>query len=353
MKLSDFHYHLPPELIAKYPLQNRSQSRLLIVRSPLENAYFHQLDNFLKPGDLLIFNNSRVIPARLFAKKTTGGRVEILIERLLNETDALVHLGSNKKLKLPCTLILEDDSLVMVHARVRETIFRISFAPDIPALERLEKIGHIPLPPYIDREDQASDRERYQTVYNKIPGSAAAPTAGLHFDRALLARLQEKNIHTAELTLHVGAGTFMPVRTENILHHQMHSEYMTLTQETCDAIIRTKKNGGRIVAVGTTALRSLETAALLAAQNKLPEIINAYQGETNIFIYPGFQFRCVDVLITNFHLPESTLLMLVSAFAGHETIMKAYEYAISQHYRFYSYGDAMLIERNNECLPKS
>lgn len=334
MKLSDFDYHLPPELIAQYPESNRSGSRLLHLNKnngAIQHLNFPDLINLLHPNDLLVFNNTRVIPARLHGHKPTGGKVEILVERILDDHTALAHVRSNKTCRIPMEIILEQGVTATVIER-NENMFKVQFTADVPLIELLNKIGHIPLPPYIERADESLDLQRYQTVYAQQPGAVAAPTAGLHFDEAMFAKLAEKNIQHTFVTLHVGAGTFQPVKVENIEEHKMHSEWMEVSQVTCDLVEATKEKGGRVIAVGTTSVRCLETAGLAP-----------YSGDTNIFIYPGYQFKVIDGLLTNFHLPCSTLLMLVSALAGKENILNAYQNAIEHRYRFFSYGDAMVI----------
>lgn len=338
MRVADFQFDLPDELIARYPLPERSASRLLVldgVEGCVRHEYFARLPDYLRAGDLLVFNNTRVIPARLFAQKETGGKVEVLVERVLDEYRVLAHVRASKAPKPGSRLLLEQGSAEML-AR-HDTLFELQF--DQPVLPLLERIGHMPLPPYIDRADELSDRERYQTVYAEHAGAVAAPTAGLHFDDALLDALAGMGVETAFVTLHVGAGTFQPVRTEQVEDHQMHHEWLEVSPDVVDAVRRCRARGGRVVAVGTTSVRSLETAA------KSGEL-EPYSGDTNIFIYPGRRFNVVDALVTNFHLPESTLLMLVSAFAGYSATMAAYRQAVADKYRFFSYGDAMFITRN-------
>jgi S-adenosylmethionine:tRNA ribosyltransferase-isomerase len=340
LRRSDFYFELPAELIAQYPPQHRSAGRLLVIQEGgLRDALFVDLPELLRPHDLLIFNDTKVIPARLHGFKTSGGKVEVLIERLLDEHRALAHVRSSHSPKAGSQLRLAGEVTVTVTGR-REDLFELEFMSGSTVLEILQRYGHIPLPPYIKRTDDDSDSERYQTVYARRPGAVAAPTAGLHFDQMLLDRLTALGIGQAFVTLHVGAGTFQPVRSEQLDHHQMHSEWLHVSAEVCEKINKTHHNGGRVVAVGTTVVRSLETAA---KDGKL----RAFSGETDIFIYPGFEFRQVDALITNFHLPESTLLMLVAAFAGYDEIMQAYRYAVSERYRFFSYGDAMFMTRNH------
>lgn len=343
MRRQDFSYQLPDELIARQPAPERRGSRLLRLEGEtgsIQHGQFPDLLNWLKPGDLMVFNNTRVIPARVFGQKPTGGQVEVLVERVIDGHRVLAHTRASKSPKVGTAIILEDGTELMVVAR-HEALFELKFPADQPVLEVLERIGHMPLPPYIDRADVDDDRERYQTVYSdqNKKGAVAAPTAGLHFDDQLLEQLKNKGIRIAFVTLHVGAGTFQPVRVDNIKEHQMHSEIMELDAEVCDLVKETKASGGRVIAVGTTSVRCLETAA----QNGQ---LSPYQGETNIFIYPSYQYQIVDALVTNFHLPESTLLMLVSAFAGYRNTMAAYDEAVAERYRFFSYGDAMFITRN-------
>lgn len=347
MKLQDFSYKLPPELIAKNPLPNRSDSKLLRVsRSfdhevvlPVLHSHVRELAQFLEPGDLLVANNSRVIPARLLGKKESGGQVEVLVERVLNNRCVLAHVRASKSPKPGQYLHLENKIDVQMLEREGD-LFKLEFSPEKTVFEWLELYGHMPLPPYIDRPDTKDDQTRYQTIYHKTPGSVAAPTAGLHFDQRLLESLSSKNIEMAFITLHVGAGTFQPVRTEDITQHQLHYEWVEVSETVCEKIAQTKARGGRVIAVGTTAVRGLETAA---RANESMDEIKPYSGETNLFIYPGYSFRVVDGLLTNFHLPESSLLMLVCAFSGYKNVMHAYKTAIEHKYRFYSYGDAMLI----------
>lgn len=337
LKRSDFHFDLPQELIAQQPLDQRSDSRLLRLGrkdGALEDAGFRDLPGFLKAGDLLVFNNTRVIPARLFGRKASGGRVEVMLERLLDDNECLAMLRVSKPLRDGAFILLKNDKQLEVLGR-EGRFFRLRSASG-GLSDILEEQGHTPLPPYITREDTAEDRERYQTVYARSPGAVAAPTAGLHFDPALLNELDALGIERAEVTLHVGAGTFQPVRSEYIEDHKMHAEYLQVSQSVCEAVERTRQRGGRVIAVGTTAVRSLETAA---AGGEL----KPFAGDSRIFIYPGYSFRVIDGLVTNFHLPESTLLMLVSALAGREAVLAAYRHAVSERYRFFSYGDAMLV----------
>ena len=341
MRLSDFDYDLPPELIAQEALPDRTASRLLLLdqQGTCQDKVFRDLSEQLSPDDLLVFNNTKVIPARLFGQKSTGGQVEVLIERVLDENRVLAHVRASKSPKAGTVLRLESAFDAEVLGR-RDALFELQLQADdgSGALGLLEKYGHMPLPPYIERSDTDDDRQRYQTVFAEQPGAVAAPTAGLHFTDQLLAELRRKGIRTAEVTLHVGAGTFQPVRTEDLSEHIMHSEWINVSVEVCDAVAACKARGGNVVAVGTTSVRSLESAA---AKGQLAP----FTGDTDIFITPGYQFQVIDKLITNFHLPKSTLLMLVSALAGYDQIRAAYAHAISQRYRFFSYGDAMLLSR--------
>jgi S-adenosylmethionine:tRNA ribosyltransferase-isomerase len=344
MQRSDFYYKLPPELIAQYPLASRTASRLLCLdgkTGALADRQFSDLLALLEPGDLLVFNNTRVIPARLFGHKASGGKVEVLVERILEGNQVLAHVRASKSPKAGGRIIIDGnggDGFEMVVVDRGGDLYRLVCRSNLPVRHLLEACGHMPLPPYINREDTQTDASRYQTVYAQRDGAVAAPTAGLHFDEALLTRLQQQGVRFAYVTLHVGAGTFQPVRVDNIEDHEMHSEHIAVTSEVCETVREVKAAGKRVIAVGTTSLRSLEAASQQGT-------LQPYEGETNIFIYPGVPVHTVDTLITNFHLPESTLLMLVSAFAGKEHIFSAYEHAIEQRYRFFSYGDAMLIDR--------
>ena len=343
MQRADFHFELPDELIARYPSEQRSDCRLLCVdgqNGELKHRRFTDLLESLEPGDLLVFNDTRVIPARLHGHKASGGKVEMLLERPLDAHRGLAHIRSSKSPKPGTELIFEGDIHAVVEGR-RDALFELRFLGDTPMIALLEKHGHMPLPPYITREDELSDRERYQTVYARRDGAVAAPTAGLHFDQPLLDALAEKGINSAFVTLHVGAGTFQPVRVDNILEHHMHSEWIEVSETTCQQVRDTQAAGKRVVAVGTTSVRCLESACMKSIDGK----IAPFSGDTDIFIYPGYEWRCVDALITNFHLPESTLLMLVSAFAGYEHMMQAYRTAVEERYAFFSYGDAMLLTR--------
>ena len=348
MKTREFHYKLPQQLIAQKPSEVRSLSRLLHYSRTdqvIKHLQFSNIVDLINPGDLLVFNNTRVIPARIYGYKDTGGKVEILIERLISEFRCLAHVKASKTPKPGSKLILSNPEnehqlkqqqfSVSVEGREGD-LFVLNSETGSTMAEIMESIGHMPLPPYISREDTMDDFSRYQTVYADNPGAVAAPTAGLHFDLALLDKLKDKGVDSAFVTLHVGAGTFQPVRSEQIEDHEMHFEYLEVAQETVDKCLYTRQNGGRIIAVGTTTVRSLETAA----QNGQ---LQAYTGETDIFIYPGYQFKSIDALITNFHLPESTLLMLISAFAGKDEMMRCYKEAVAEEYRFFSYGDAMFI----------
>ncbi len=338
MNTKDFNFELPNELIAQYPLANRADSRLLHYDreyQTIHHTQFRSLVELLSPGDLLVMNNTEVIPARLYGQKITGGQVEFLIERMLSSRQFLTHIRASKAPK-PNTVITLDNSWQIIVLEKQEDLYLCQMVSDGNLDTMLKDIGHIPLPPYITRADETPDFERYQTVYAKHKGSVAAPTAGLHFDTHILSQLKEKGIEIAYVTLHVGAGTFQPVRAEKLEEHQMHSEYFEIGQALCDAIKRTKDTGGRVIAVGTTSLRSLESAARNGP-------LKPQSMDTDIFIYPGFQFKVCDGLITNFHLPQSTLLMLVSAFIGHAETMALYQEAVLEKYRFFSYGDATLL----------
>ena len=342
MRRADFHYELPDELIARYPAGQRSDSRLLVVdgaTGTFHDRLFLELPDLLAPGDLLVFNRSRVIPARLFGHKTSGGRVELLIERVTGESEALAYLRASKTPRPGASIELDGGASAVLLTR-DEALWHLRFST--PVLAYLDRHGHVPLPPYIDRPDEPADRERYQTVYADRPGAVAAPTAGLHFDEPLLERLRAAGIGSAFLTLHVGAGTFAPVRSDDIEAHRMHAERLRIDASLCEAVKRTRERGGRVVAVGTTSVRALESS--VGQDGSLRPV----QSDTRLFIRPGFDFRVVDAMVTNFHLPESTLMMLVSAFAGHSTIMRAYRHAVAQRYRFFSYGDAMLLTRPSQ-----
>lgn len=347
MKTADFSYELPDHLIARYPKDSRSDSRLLVVaEGGNQHHVFSEIINYLNPEDLLVVNNTQVIAARLFAKKASGGKLEVLIERIESDDTVLAHVRSSRSPKEGTELfifkdeMLENDTSYKAKMLGREgALFRLQFNEDV--LSMLEKVGHMPLPPYMQRSQENSDKLRYQTVYAKEVGAVAAPTAGLHFDDALLESVKAKGIDIAEVTLHVGAGTFQPVKVDNITEHAMHSEWLRVDEAACKKIQACKARGGKVVAVGTTSVRCLETAAQQTGS------VAPFSGETDIFIYPGFNFNVVDMLITNFHLPQSTLLMLVSAFAGKDKIDAAYKAAIEHEYRFFSYGDAMLLFNNS------
>ena len=345
MLVRDFSFELPDDLIARHPMAERTASRLLQVdgnSGAISHGHFPQLLNQINAGDLLVFNNTRVIPARLYGQKASGGKIEVLVERVLDDKRVLAHLRSSKSPKPGTALILEPNVQATMLAR-HDALFEIEFNDPRTVLEILEAVGHMPLPPYIDRPDTEADKERYQTVYNEKPGAVAAPTAGLHFDQALLDAIVAKGAELAFVTLHVGAGTFQPVRVEQVLDHKMHAEYIEVPLDVVDKINATRARGGRIIAVGTTSVRSLESAAQASLAKGLP--LAPFYGDTDIFIYPGYDFQLVDAMVTNFHLPESTLMMLVSAFAGYEHIKEAYRQAIELRYRFFSYGDAMLLTR--------
>lgn len=341
MKTNDFDFELPDHLIARYPTPVRSASRLLCLNRDtghIHHQHFYQLPDLLRPGDLLVMNSSKVIPARVFGQKDSGGKVEMLIERIISTQSAWVHLRASKALNPGRILLLGEARTPFRILGRNDDLFEIQKQTQTDTLlEWLHQYGHIPLPPYMNRDDEAQDLERYQTIYAKQEGSVAAPTAGLHFDDALLQTLRAKGVEIATLTLHVGSGTFQPVRVDDIKDHIMHKEWFSLPQATCDAIHTCKARGGRVIAVGTTTVRTLESAA-----RKNP-ILCATEKDTDIFIYPGFPFQIIDAMITNFHLPKSTLLMLVSAFAAQKNTLDAYNEAIRENYRFYSYGDAMFI----------
>ncbi|EQC01360.1 tRNA preQ1(34) S-adenosylmethionine ribosyltransferase-isomerase QueA [Photorhabdus temperata] len=346
MRVSDFTFELPDEMIAHYPQPQRSGCRLLSLdgeTGALTHGVFTDVLDKLNAGDLLVFNNTRVIPARIFGRKATGGKLEVLVERVLDDKRVLAHVRASKAPKEGAELLLGDNENVKATMLARhDTLFEIRFDDQRDVLSILDDVGHMPLPPYIDRPDEEADRELYQTVYSERPGAVAAPTAGLHFDEPLLEALREKGVEMVFVTLHVGAGTFQPVRVETIEDHIMHAEYAEVSQDVVDAVLACKARGNKVVAVGTTSVRSLESAAK-AYQNGL---IAPFFNDTQIFIYPGFEYQVVDALITNFHLPESTLIMLVSAFAGYKNTMSAYKEAVAEKYRFFSYGDAMFIHRN-------
>ncbi len=336
--LTDYDYTLPEHQIARYPVEKRTQSRLLAIDKNTQqwaDRQFLDLAHYLRPGDLLVMNNSKVMPARLYGHKSSGGKVEILIERLLGQNRALAHLRASKSPKSGQTILLDNGDLIAVIKREND-LFIIEALGGRSWADIMEEAGEIPLPPYFQREAEITDKNRYQTVYAHSDGSVAAPTAGLHFDTPFLEYLELGGTELAYLTLHVGAGTFQPVRTQDIREHRLHHECVEVPDSVCQAIVRTQKRRGRVIAVGTTTVRSLETAAQTGSL--LP-----FKGESNLFIYPGYEFKVIDGLLTNFHLPQSSLLMLVSAFAGYDTTMSAYQHAIRAQYRFYSYGDCMLI----------
>ncbi|WP_419418852.1 tRNA preQ1(34) S-adenosylmethionine ribosyltransferase-isomerase QueA [Legionella sp. D16C41] len=336
MNKQDFYFDLPEELIAQHPLENRRDSRLLYYKrqeDTYQHSQFNQLPDLLEPGDLLVMNDTRVIPARFFGVKETGGRVEFLIERIQDDHHFLAHIKASKAPRAGMLIFLNAGWQVKIIAK-NDDLYQCYVESDLDTM--LAEIGHIPLPPYITRPDELKDKERYQTVYAKHKGSVAAPTAGLHFDEYLLTQLQEKGIKIGYCTLHVGAGTFRPVRCDKIIEHKMHKEQYIISDLLCDLVKQTKLQGGRVIAVGTTSMRSLESAACEGS-------LKAGRQETDIFIYPGYTFKLCDGLITNFHLPESTLLMLVSAFIGYNQAMALYKEAITKRYRFFSYGDACLL----------
>ena len=339
MQVSDFDFDLPDAQIARFPAEDRTGSRLLCLdgnSGAIEHHQFADIEQLLEPGDLLVLNNTRVIPARLYGQKETGGKIEVLIERVVEDNLALAQVRASKSPKPGSVLLLADGAVPVVVEGRRDFLFVLRFAT--PVLPLLLAHGHMPLPPYIDRADGDSDRLRYQTVFAAKDGAVAAPTAGLHFDEALLARLEARGVRKAFVTLHVGSGTYQPVRVEKIEDHVMHAEYIEVSEEVCQAVRDARAQGKRVVAVGTTSVRSLESASASGE-------IAPFQGDSSIFIYPGYQFRSVDLMVTNFHLPQSTLLMLVSAFAGREQVLAAYNDAVDQQYRFFSYGDAMLLTR--------
>lgn len=343
MKKNDFYYDLPDELIAQYPAEKRTDSRLLVLdHGDVQHHQFPDFVDLINPGDLLVFNNTKVIPARLFGQKASGGKVEVLLERITGESTCLAHIRASGAPKPGTQLLLEGGIELAVMERI-DDLYALQSTGEEDFLTAVEAAGHMPLPPYITREDEQADRSRYQTVYASEKGAVAAPTAGLHFDDDILQRLRDKGVDAAFVTLHVGAGTFQPVRVDDIKEHKMHAEYIDVSDLVCEKIAATKAAGKRVIAIGTTSVRSLETASQSG-------VTKPYQGDTDIFIYPGYQFQCVDALLTNFHLPESTLLMLVSAFAGTNNIRKAYQAAVDQRYRFFSYGDAMFLTRDDHAV---
>lgn len=337
MRRSDFHFDLPDELIAQYPLAQRCASRLLVLGrddGQITDRKFAELPSLLRADDLLVFNNTKVIPARLFGRKQTGGQVEVLVERVVDEQRVLAHVRASKSPKPGSIIYIEETYPLQVAGRAGD-LFELMFT-DHTAQDVMQAVGHMPLPPYIERADDVADASRYQTVYAQHAGAVAAPTAGLHFDEVMLAQIATLGVQSAWVTLHVGAGTFQPVRADDIRDHHMHKEWFEVSEQTADVVNTTRQKGGRIIAIGTTSVRALESAACDGR-------VQASRRDTDIFIYPGYEFQVVDGLLTNFHLPESTLLMLVSAFAGYEQVMQAYRHAVQQRYRFFSYGDAMFI----------
>lgn len=333
MFLSDFDYELPQELIAQYPPDRRRDSRLLVVGESIDDRQFSDLPGLLRAGDLLVFNDTRVIRARLYGRKRSGGHVEILVERVLPAAEALAQVRASKTPRPGTVLELAGDCEATVIGRERD-MFRLRFS--MPVLDCLEQYGDVPLPPYLKRDSEAADSERYQTVYAREPGAVAAPTAGLHFDEQMLAETTARGVQHEYVTLHVGAGTFQPLREERVAANRLHAERVQVSAAVCDAVRATRAAGGRVIAVGTTTVRALETAS---GNGEL----RPYDGETDLFVVPGFTFRSIDALLTNFHLPRSSLMMLVAAFAGRERILGAYHHAVENQYRFFSYGDAMLI----------
>ena len=340
MLRQDFDFDLPEELIAQYPAPERDTSRLLLLDGETggySDGHFSDLVSLVNPGDLLVFNDTRVIPARLFGRKATGGRVEILVERLLDRDRCLAHVQASKTPKEGSRIILEGGVELQVGGR-RDDLIELNMADGQALPDVLEQQGHTPLPPYIRRTDEALDADRYQTVYARRPGAVAAPTAGLHFTQELIEELENKSVECVYVTLHVGAGTFQPIREDDIENHRMHSEWFEISETVCEQVNAAKRAGRRVIAVGTTSVRCLESATVDGQ-------LQPFRGETDIFIYPGFEFRAVDAMITNFHLPGSTLLLLVCAFAGRANILRAYRHAVEAGYRFFSYGDAMFISR--------
>ncbi|BBA37249.1 S-adenosylmethionine--tRNA ribosyltransferase-isomerase [Methylocaldum marinum] len=340
MRKSDFFFELPEHLIAQYPLPERSASRMLCLDGTtgrIDDRMFIELPELVRPGDILVFNDTKVMPARLFGRKASGGRVEILIERVLDSNSCLAHVRASKAPKTGTELLLDGGFRCVVMGR-KDDLFLLMVLDGRTVDEVLNAVGHIPLPPYIDRPDSVSDWERYQTVFAKASGAVAAPTAGLHFDEAMLERLAEKGVEQAFVTLHVGSGTFQPLRVDELAQHRMHSELCEVSPAVVAKINEIRQRGGRVIAVGTTVVRALEAASLEGT-------LMPNKAETNLFIRPGFQFRCVDAMVTNFHLPESTLLVLVCAFAGYSEVLTAYRHAVERSYRFFSYGDAMFVTR--------
>lgn len=333
MRISDFNYELPSELIAQYPLPERGAGRLLDVSDTLHDRQFADLPGLLRAGDLLVFNDTRVIRARLRGRKETGGRAEVLIERVQSEYTALAHVRASKSPPAGSALLFDGGEKAIVDGREGE-LFALTFS--VPVMPLLKRSGEMPLPPYLNRDAESTDDERYQTVYAKDPGAVAAPTAGLHFDDGMLAATLAAGVRHAYVTLHVGAGTFQALRHEDIEANRLHSERVQVDAACCDAIRQTRAEGGRVIAVGTTSVRALECASRGGE-------LEPYEGETDLFILPGYEFRSIDAMITNFHLPQSSLLMLVAAFAGTQRILAAYEHAVEEKYRFFSYGDSMFL----------
>ena len=352
MNVSDFDFELPESLIAQMPLPERSGARMLVLDGAggeIRDAAIREFPGLLSAGDLLVFNDTRVIPARLHGQKDSGGKVEVLLERILCEHEAIFHVRASKSPKQGAILRMEGGVVLEMMAR-EDALFRLRLrAGGESILQALEAHGHMPLPPYIERQDSLADRERYQTVFADRPGAVAAPTAGLHFDEDLLAAVRARGVETTRVTLHVGAGTFQPVRVESLTEHVMHAEWVEVPQTTVDAISAARARGGRVIAIGTTSVRALESAARFSPNGELA----AWRGDTRLFITPGVRFRVVDALLTNFHLPRSTLLMLVSAFGGYANMMRAYRHAVDAQYRFFSYGDAMFIMPSPEALERN
>lgn len=345
MKKSDFFYDLPEDLIAQYPLTVRHESRLLHLDGAsggIAHKQFSNLPDLLRENDLLVFNNTKVIPARLEARKPTGGRVEVMLDQIKGAKQATAQLGSSRTPRAGESLVFNNGAEILVKGR-KEAVFELEITTcEHSWYDLCDAYGKMPLPPYIKRDDDEGDQTRYQTIYAEKPGSVAAPTAGLHFDHSVFEALDKKGVRRASVTLNIGAGTYLPVRTDDVKNHVMHSEYLEVDQKTCDLIAQTKQAGGRVIAVGTTAVRSLETATSHAKHG----LIEPYKGETEIFIYPGYDFKVIDGLVTNFHLPESTLIMLVSALGGYSHVMAAYKEAVEEKYRFFSYGDSMFVTCN-------
>ncbi len=341
MKLSDFHFELPESLVAQFPPEQRGDSRLLCLdgnTGDIVDDHFSSFIDKIRDNDILVFNNTKVMPARLYGQKQTGGKVEILIERLLDDSTALAHVRASKSPRPGSQILLHEGFILEVLER-RGSLFVLK-SHEASLMLVMAEAGHMPLPPYISRQDEDTDVSRYQTVYAEKTGAVAAPTAGLHFTEDMFDKIADEGIRKVFVTLHVGAGTFQPVRSENLDEHEMHREYVEVSQEVVDAVLETREQGGRVIAIGTTSVRSLESAASTGD-------IQSFFGDTRLFIRPGYKFKVVDAMLTNFHLPESTLLMLVSAFAGYDNIMKAYRHAVEQQYRFFSYGDAMWLDKKN------